>query len=53
MNDFCSLKAEYSHDVCYPPGNDISNGAERDRDRVTESSGDGDGPNCDVVEEKA
>jgi hypothetical protein len=33
MNDFCSLKVEYSHEVCYPPGNDISNGAERERER--------------------
>jgi hypothetical protein len=56
MNDFCSLKVEYSHEVCYPPGNDISNGAEREREREkreTETESSGDGPNCDVVEEKA
>jgi hypothetical protein len=55
MNDFCSLKVEYSHEVCYPPGNDISNGAESEREREErerERESSGDGPNCDVVEEK-
>jgi hypothetical protein len=36
MNDSCSLKVEYSHEVCYPAGDHISNGAERDGDRDRE-----------------